>query len=384
MTYSRFLTRKLLNSRLTLIALLICLAAIFFTLFQNIKMQPTVSVAQEFNQEVVQSEKTLQRTRKILKEKGLSGQRLKFAQSDSLLAQAQRKQAQHGLALMKAGQWSQVYRILIQQNRQALAAFKKSGTDNDDVMRALNRQNKRLQVLKRHDLAFEPEEYPTHALTFTLSLFDYIIPVLLTLVLVFILVQFFSGSYAGKIDKSRLLPRSVVVTTITEVGTGFLGMIVSLLLVSGLTFLVAAVSVGIGPLNFPVFSYLKNSAHIIYSAVGAQLLASLGLYILSLLPVVLIVYLLVGIFRSKMTALLLSVLLITGTQLLTTFIEPLQKIAQFLPTTYLFSHFVWNGTQRISFTNSMVTPGVGIIVVMVSSFILFTLTLILHSRNLHF
>lgn len=364
MNYFDFLTREIIKDKLTYLLIFIFMSSILFTLFENIHIEPSQSIQQNLKDDIKTREKD----------------------ADSKNEKQTIKEDKKALQVSKKNNLNLFYSILEKQNKKDIAvdnnALKARVPLGKQEIQAPVKENLRYQFLKSHNFKYESEPFPVHGTTFTTDSFRDIIPLIFSIISIFLLVQFFSKLLFNKIDKNSLLPGSFESNIFTQVGTALLSVIVLLTLVTGLTFIISSISAGTGSFNYPIFGYDQSGA-MIYSPVWVVFIKSFTLSILSLSSIVSIIIFIVSLFRNKMTSLLISILLIVGTEILTTIIKPMQQVAHLLPMTYLYSLTAVTGETRVGYENGVVSFNNGTIVTLVSFVVFLYLTLVIRKKDIY-
>ncbi|MHC9532145.1 hypothetical protein ACVPPR_01625 [Dellaglioa sp. L3N] len=381
MNYFKFLIKKIIKDKLTISMILIMLITVFFVFVQNVRTKPSVSLENTVSSDMNTVKKTITGNKKIINSSKSSLADVKSAKIDLKSAKLQFKEDQTLLKAKRNNKIDELYRILTKQNKVMLASFKNTDSGDKETMTAIKKEGIRLKAFKKARINYEPESYPTKSFSFTTELFKYIIPILFVLISLFLLVQNFSKTFYNKLDKSKLLPGSSVINATTEIKAGFSALSILLVITVAASFLIAGIASGFDSPNFPIFEYGANNS-MVYVPIWIVLLKSVILFWLCLSNITIITYFLVSLLRNKMGALLVSILVILGTEILTTIVEPLQAVANLLPTTYLYSLSVVSGESRVSYNNSLITFDNGILLMIVVVIIFSFLTVLIRKKDI--
>lgn len=382
MSYFGFQLKKVAKHNLTIIALCILIIISFGVLFLNTQqIDSGESIKGQIQGNIVIQKNNIFQDKQALKKYSPAGEG--YRQTKIALKQT-KKQLQANQALIKhlnKGQWRPVYKEKIKENNK----IKTTGLSerNRDFVNGIK---KRYQYLVKHPLPYESDAAVT-GLQFWSDLNGTYWPVLFTLVIIFMLTYLYTDAYKNGLDITTDLPINIMSKLLTN---SLAGLAISCLLylsVSLLVFTGASLIFGTGSLQYPaIIHHLINGHSIVAVTPLATLIPKmLILQFLELIFLVLLLQLLAKLLHNQLPTLLLAVLLIVGINLATTVIEPLARIASWLPNTYLNAINVVSGAAAYNLDNYQINFVSGVDTLLIGSLILFSLICLLErTRTSHF
>jgi len=347
MNYFKFLLKKSLNNKFNLIPVLMLIVTIILMFILNAGTAKNLSlqaVAQnKLTQITAQPDAPADDKRQIAEAKGI-------------------------ISAANQGNWAQAYQLISKSVTSDLmvANDPKSGTPTE-LRAVIEHDYKMFAALKARAVPYQPAGFPTTGSFYSLWILQYLFPVVAATSVIFLVSSLFSAAYTGRSWRDRLFPRSLENLAASSIGAGFtlaLGLLIGILTLS---FTLGTAFYGLGSWNYPIESYQEGVGlyfQSLYRLVGPSLL----LTALGLAFIVLLIYLLNCLLRDRLTVFLVSLVLIVAPTIATPWLEPVQKLARFLPTTYLNSVSVVSGqyahqinNYSISFGNGLTTLGSGIL-----------------------
>ncbi|MFD1125023.1 hypothetical protein ACFQ22_06620 [Lentilactobacillus raoultii] len=266
--------------------------------------------------------------------------------------------------------WRRAYQIQINLYKQLLrnTIVTSNGSDSQMIDNFKSEIN-RYEALAHLNTPDQSEESPTTGISFLLYVAQWIVPTLITFILIFVCSHLYTKRFANQLDKASLLPVSSSENVTYNVITGWFIALGLLLLILGVSFLIASIVSGTGLAKFPIALFPDRLSYRIYIPQDKLILPTIILNILSAFFTVNWVFLFSILTKKASTTLFFSIILLIGTNLLTPFVEPISKMAQYLPTSYfngvsVLTKWLAHNTEnyQIDFSNG--------VVVLISSIIL--------------
>ncbi|MGY3765373.1 hypothetical protein ACWOAH_02305 [Vagococcus vulneris] len=361
MNYFRFHLKAALKSKYTYLPFALGLILISVCLYFNSSNYNTTGLIANLNMSNTSTEKTTEVLKKELAsledkksvdyvniEKSIKYNEYRIKKNNEILSYA------------KKNNWSSAYKILIEITEED----KKNTIDDKNVSPELKKSIQRdllfYQELQRKNIDYQDPEFPTKGITFTLWILARIIPVMVSIFIIFILTQIFSNMFYENINKYSLLPYSKVKNMSNSLT---LGGIVSLFILAinlVLPFGIASLIFGMGDSNFPIQSSKIGDNSIYFQDAKNVIGLSIVLSLLAVIFCMLMTYLINYLIRNQLTSLFVSLLVIIAPLLLLNTVQPLQKISHLLPTTYISSVSVVTGITAEQINNVNVTFSMGI------------------------
>ena len=145
-------------------------------------------------------------------------------------------------------------------------------------------------------------------------------------------------------------------------------------------FIVASLISGTGSLSFPyiVVQYTVSGPLIKCVTTGSFIIKVIVLQALTLIFDVVLVQFLARIFRDKLPALLIAILLVPGLNIATMIVEPLRKISAWLPMTYLNAVDIVSGNLGMNYQNVQLNYTTGLLT-LCCSILIITIMILLSS-----
>lgn len=229
----------------------------------------------------------------------------------------------------------------------------------------LDKQLEYIKYLKENQLDYQNLDYPIFGLSFTTSLFQIFLPVIITISCIYILIQIFMFSNLKGIDIDDVLPigkkRIVLVKNILGVGVS-LSIYMFIIL---FTFILATLFTHNIGFEYPIL--LQNQSDGTWYAVKAISLFKdwciIGL--LFYINLSLFTYILSLFLKEEGTLLLTILCFVLGLAYLPNVIEFLRGFAHILPTTYMSLVNVVIGDTALLLNNNNISTLFGILVLLI-------------------
>lgn len=255
-------------------------------------------------------------------------------------------------------------------------------TQMNEMIDVIKRQKSYIQYLEKHNLPYENQDYPVFGLTFTTSMLQNFLPILLIAVCIYVVSQIYTLDYYQDISISHLLPMSKYKLMFVKLALGTLislGIVFILLAFSLL--LSALCTMNLGFENPVLVQSAANDWHVISSITLFK--RWILLVVVYLMNINIFMYLLSQFIREEVALLLTSFCLLIGLAYLPNFMSMLQPIAQFLPTTYIHFIDVVNGSLAYKWGNMSISLNTGLFVLIFMSLICYVICLFLEKLNIY-
>ena len=230
-------------------------------------------------------------------------------------------------------------------------------------------------------MLFRSEENPpVTGIQFLLNLNQLYLPFLFILVITFVLNQLYTSKYRNRADISSLLP---INSSKKYIFDNLSGVIISAGIfysVNILVFVIASLIFKTGNLNYPFYLYKSLIGQTIneYIPTSRVMVPIIILQIFVGLFVINFVQLVSSIVRDKFSSLFISLVLLLGLNLSTTVIQPLQKLAMWLPTTYFNTINVVSGEISVQYHNAQITFVSGVMTLIIASMVSYGLGMLVN------
>lgn len=381
MTYLNFFGKRALKNSLTIITVGLTLVLIMITLAMNIKTYRSVSLSTNAQQNLSASYRLKKMATQDLSKFDKGTDRHEAAAANYSEATKGISQNLKLINDLKAGNYTQAYQIAIQQNNSALKRSLESKSSTPELLTGLKRESLRLNALEKSGFREQSEDYPVDALGFLANCLRYVLPVLFAMIIVFVLSQTFAERFSNKLDIGSLFPFKYGSMSFSDIFSGFVVSFGIVVLISAFVFTITGVISGFGHWNYPIFTYIESSSKMKFVSTGTVLLKTVPLSLLFLIFAVVICNLVSVLTKNKLVSLFVSIVILIALPLTTWVVVPMQSIAQYLPTTYLFSELTVTGELAKAFDNYSITSTFGMIVVISSILLVFGCTWFLERRT---
>lgn len=223
----------------------------------------------------------------------------------------------------------------------------------------IDRQLKHITYLKEHNLVYENLNFPIFGVSFTTSISQWILPVMITLYCIYILTQVFAIDYVKGADISCLFPigKWKVFLTKMIVGIGFAILIYISILT--FTFLAATLLSGNTGLSYPIMIQdVTGSWMAIKAATFWKEWFVIGLFFYISLSV--FMYILSIFIREEGHLVFIALCIVLGVSFLPTIVDYVKEVSHLIPTTYMNYVNVVNGSLIHQYYNMNISAITGI------------------------
>lgn len=293
---------------------------------------------------------------------------------------------QKAIDLFEAQDWMKFYdqygKLLDEQIEIMNNTFQASEQEgeSDTILVGISKQKQYIEYLAENRLEYESQDFPIFGLTFTTSLVQFFLPILMIATCIYVVTQLYTFDDDKNISISKLFPINQFKLLMLKLA---LGIMISL----GIVFVLVAFSFVLSSfvtmntgLNYPVITECFND---MWQVIPAQALFLQwgALIVLFLVHMNIFMYLISRFVREEVSLLLSLLCLIIGLAYLPNFIGLLQPIAQFLPTTYLHFIDIVNGALANKWNNMSLSFNTGTIAFMMWSVLEFGFLMFLQKKD---
>ena len=381
MSYLAFQLKKVFKNKLTPVCLAILLLLMGIVLFMNIRTNPQFSLQAGAKSEIAYCQKEINRQQRLLKHDKQKSKTEVYHDTKAAIKQNQDavKQDKQVQKAANKGNWRKAYTIMWQQKKQE-QTITSNGQDSTGLNSRTNVE-KKLQFfnyLRHEPLPYESQDMPVTGWQFLLQLNQQYLPYVFTLVALFLLTLLLTDSYHQKLDTAQLLPLEKNNLMISNTIAGIVLTLGSFLGINLVLFIVASLISGTGSLSFPyiVVQYTVSGPLIKCVTTGSFIIKVIVLQALTLIFDVVLVQFLARIFRDKLPALLIAILLVPGLNIATMIVDSLRKICAWLPMTYLNAVDIVSGNLGMNYQNVQLNFTTGLLTLCCSILIIAILILL--------
>ncbi len=362
MAYIQFQLKKVVKSNISVITICLLLLISFIVLGLNASASKNNSFQSQAKDNLIMQNDAIKQMSNSLKHYKRNGEAYNLTQKSIQDTKKQRQDTLKLLQAFKISDWRTIYSYQLKAASLAKNIQEKNNSVNNDEKRALTKNVKFFEYLKRHPLPYE-ENPPVTGIQFLLNLNQMYLPFLFILVITFILTQLYTSKYKNKTDISSLLP---ITSNKKYALDSFVGISTTAIIfysINLIVFIVAAGIFKIGSLAYPFYLYRNLQAATLNQYVPtSQVIVPIAiLQILVGIFIVTFIQLISNLIREKFPSLFICLLLLIGLSLATTVIVPFQKAAAWLPTTYFNVIGIISGEVSVQYHNIQVNYITGIL-----------------------
>lgn len=277
------------------------------------------------------------------------------------------------LSAAKQEDWITYYTKDIELQRlsreRALQDVERYGLNKEEAIRPIDRAIAYDQHMIAYDLGYDGISPGSQGFSFINYVYRFFMPMILSVLLVYLTSRIFCFSYVENMDLQKLLPMN----TIQKQGSRLLASViigVSIVLYFTLQLIICGtIGNAMGSLSSPVemYSSLGEDHYVTLLSILPQLLI---LCILSICFITNVVAIISRFIHKTMVCLFVSLVIIMGGLIILPDIAPLHETLHLIPTTYLDFFNVITGELAYSVNNSSVNATNGMLVLCVGNLIL--------------
>lgn len=379
MAYIQFQLKKVFKNNIFLITVPLLLIISFIVLGLNATTSRSMSLENQAKGNLAMQNNAIEQMEHSLKHYKKNGEAYNLTKQSISDTKKQRKDSQNLLNAFKQQNWQEVYHYQLKAANLAKNIQLKNHNVSNDEKNALTKNVKFFEYLTKHPLPYE-DTPPVTGIQFLLDLNQLYLPFLFILVVTFILTQLYTSKYKNKADISSLLP---ITNNHRYVFDNLIGIIIAggiFYLLNILIFIVATLIFKTGNLNYPFYLYKNLTGQTLNEYVPTLkiIMPILVLQLLVGLFIINFIQLISNVIRDKFPTLFITLILLIGVSVSSTVIEPLQKAAAWLPTTYFNVIGIVSGKIAVQYHNNQVTFISGLITLIAGILITYCLGLIIN------
>lgn len=365
-----FALKRLAKRKSNYIILLFCMGIVSVLFVMNLRSQNTLS--ETLTSQIAIFEEDNEKITKMMETLNPVSEEYQLYQDHTNKNDMNIIEYQKAIDLFEAQEWTKFYdqygKLLDEQieiMNNTLQTSEQEG-ESDTILAGMTKQKQYIDYLAENHLEYENQDFPMFGLTFTTSLVQFFLPILMIATCIYVITQLYTFDDDKSISISKLFPinqfKLLVLKLALEILISF-GIVFVLVAFSFLLSSLVTMNTG---LNYPVIAERSNDiwqvipAHALFMQWGALL-------ILFLIHMNVFTYLISRFVREEVSLLLTLLCLIIGLACLPNFIGLLQPIAQFLPTTYLHFIDIVNGALANKWNNMSLSFNTGTIVLTIWS-----------------
>ena len=379
MPYFKLQIKQVLKSKFTWISLLAILLGCFYFWIKNYNSRYINPRIIEAKENIALEEKNVRYYQKQLQKANLTKTTRRKIELDLAENKSTMKEFKTLIKAIQTNKWQQAYQIIIKQEKYNLADAKRNNASKDNIL-AIESNIQKLQYLKRNNLPEENEHYSVKGGFFILEMMQEVLPPLAVLAVIFILIKLYSSGFYERMRLANLLPQKNHL--LIEFGTGSLIGFGYFLAAFLLLFIIPSIFFGTGNFKYPMMGIDAVTKRNIFIPMYQLFCPTLILELFCFMFIASVVLLFVQVFKNRLLALFISVLILVGGMVLPQYVVAARNFAQFIPMSYFFSLQPVDGMfgisnayvfadetklvtyPKVNFTNGMLVLALGIILLL--------------------
>jgi len=249
MTYLNFFAKRSLKNPITVVTVSLTLLLLIITLVMNLRTYKTVLLSTHAQQNLSSAYRLKSMATQDLRNAKRGTDRHEAAVENYADALRDIKDNKALIGDLKNGRYRQSYKLALKQNNVTLAVARKSQETNSGLLSGMKREGFRLRALEKSGFKEQSEDYPVNALGYLASCFRYLLPVLLTVIIIFVLTQSFSERFVDKLDIGNLIPFTHGTISFADISAGLVVALGIVILISVFAFAIAGSTSAVGHWN---------------------------------------------------------------------------------------------------------------------------------------
>ena len=379
MPYFKLQIKQVLKSKFTWISLLAILLGCFYFWIKNYNSRYINPRIIEAKENIALEEKNVRYYQKQLQKSNLTITTRRQIELDLAENKSSMKEFKTLIKAIQTNKWQQAYQIIIKQEKYNLADAKRNNASKDNIL-AIESNIQKLQYLKRNNLPEENEHYSVKGGFFILEMMQEVLPPLAVLAVIFILIKLYSSGFYERMRLANLLPQKNHL--LIEFGTSSLIGFGYFLAAFLLLFIIPSIFFGTGNFKYPMMGVDAVAKRNVFIPMYQLFCPTLILELFSFMFIASVVLLFVQVFKNRLLALFISVLILVGGMVLPQYVVAARNFAQFIPMSYFFSLQPVDGMfgisnayvfadetklvtyPQVNFTNGILVLALGIIILL--------------------
>ena len=334
MPYFKLQIKQVLKSKFTWISLLAILLGCFYFWIKNYNSRYINPRIIEAKENIALEEKNVRYYQKQLQKANLTKTTRRKIELDLAENKSSMKEFKTLIKAIQTNKWQQAYQIIIKQEKYNLADAKRNNASKDNIL-AIESNIQKLQYLARNNLPEENEHYSVKGGFFILEMMQEVLPPLAVLAVIFILIKLYSSGFYERMRLANLLPQKNHL--LIEFGAGSLIGFGYFLAAFLLLFIIPSIFFGTGNFKYPMMGVDAVAKRNIFIPMYQLFCPTLILELFSFMFIASVVLLFVQVFKNRLLALFISVLILVGGMVLPQYVVAARNFAQFIPMSYFFS-----------------------------------------------
>ena len=380
--FSLFLVKKALKSRLNVIIVALLAIVISIAFFMNSRTAQNLSLESQIQSSIVKKEQLIKENEdKLSQTTDTESEEYQFTKNNLESKQNQLEERKHILSLLEQKKWKEAYYLQAKYEEKNFGIISKEAYSSAELKRAVYSEWKVYEALYPLNIKAHLLDFPTYGIDQVVWTLTTIIPTLFLISIIFMLTQLFTDRFKDNLDSAKLLPFSKVKFAISSLGVGIGYVSIVFLVICAISLFLGLFNQGLGTMEYPYPIFDVAKQEIVIVKIQNILLESLAVEFLVFIVIVEVVYLISFFFKQKTVSLFISLISIVGLVFGINVIEPLQKVAHFIPFTYLRSVEILTGRLPQNIQNAQLSGSMGIIVLPILIIILFVFILLLEKVN---
>lgn len=378
MSFFKFNLKSTLKNKFNIVPLIIAIAIVSVCLFFNNRNYDytglramrlsSISTMKEHNEELLKRKETSSGEEKEMINSSIEYNKYRIKEDEKIISN------------IDSGDWETVYSKMIKSISEDKENYKNSNVNSIELERAIERDLLYYQYLLDNKLPYQDPIFPTKGISFFIWMMKNIFPIMISIFIIFILTQNYSKMFYERLNIYSLLPYSKLKNTTLTILSSFFISIIVMLSSSLITFIPSSLIFGIGTFDYPILFY-NGPDEIYFQSMSSVYFKSLILFTMSILFCTLVTYLINYLFRNQLTSLFITLLIIIGPFMLLNIVQPLQKVAHLLPTTYLSSVSITLGEMGYQLSNFQINFNNGILVLLCSILIIILIIITIQGKS---
>lgn len=383
MSYLKFLLKQTCRNWLNIVPFVLVIAFLVFIYYGSymVAFRQITDPKQSGEQDLVTLEEDVMQFQEELNRLDESSEEYQYYKKNLEIAKQRFAYTTEKVKAIEEENWEAYYNSEIKLNDLVMNAVKNDQESHGSLLKELPLSKSYMLYMIDHELAFDDRFVPIQGISYLNKVNKDLMPILLSVIGIFMISRLFCVNYQEDMDIQRLLPMSHMNKQGTKLLAGSIIGGGAFLAISFIAILCGTIAYTLGNLELPILSYtmLGSDSFVSFASVLPKFII---LSILSICFIVNVVSLISLFTRTQMKCLLCSLVLVVGGLFLITNVVPLFSMAHLFPWTYLHAFKVISGELCYALSNEHVNFLYGMVVLLLSNGFLFFLTYVLSKQHL--
>ena len=375
MNYSKFTLTRVWKNKFNIIPFILVAMLVIFMYYidyssaYGIMQNPQTSGeknAEHLKEDMLRFEKEMTKYDESSKE-------YQMAKIDYNMAENRFTLTKQKLEAYRSGNWNEYYKNGLELTKITSHIIENDTAQyNEEFANVLSTYIQYDQYMIDYNLQYDTHFHYIQGVSRMIKVINYNLPILLTIMLIYILSSMYCSTYIDNLDMQKLIPLSSIKKQASKLFSGCIVGVSIVLFISVLAILCGTIGNTFGSFLSPVQTYHVDgsSTFLPFLSYLPQLLFLLMLSILFIVNLVSVISIFV---RKNMICLLISAIVLIGGVEIITNISSLYSYLHLLPTTYINTCKIITGELSYMLNNADVNFVNGVIVLSVSNVVLFLL-----------